>query len=429
MDLYKNEKRVINNFFELRALPYRVGRITLTPKYACYSLSVTAGKSMRDINKHQSDMARVIYNNRNKAGYSDTVKVIINDQPAMVVVARVDSKTLLYKDRPKAPKPRYALVGRGFQGDKGEDIFLDLNDADTFSVLAGGRSGCGKSSILRQMTLTACEISSPEELQVAIIDIGAKALGAFKMLPHCCAYVTTLEESMALLSHYRDSLVGSEDNYQTRTIILIDESTELFATGDKAKDEAFSLAIEKLAQRGRGYGISLFLGAQNPTQDNLPVSARRSIPVRIAGMCPEDAMSEIILGVGHRDAEKLSMKGTFIIRYAGVKRMVFSYLMSEEEIINGIASLARQYDKCEQVKLLVADEEDPLPNHAVEAAITELRKYDNGDGTLRSGYITPTKKAIADAIGLKSTEGTAREKFNRYLQIVLEMYKSNNYLL
>lgn len=428
--LYKSENNVINNFFKLRQLPYQTTRVTLTPKYACYRLKVGAGKSIKDLYKNQNDLARVIYNNRSKEGYGDTVKVIINEQPSMIVIARVDPKTLLYANRPKNPNPRYALLGRGFQGDKGEDVFIDLNNADTFSLLAGGRSGGGKSSILRQAALTACESSSPEELQVAIIDIGEKALKAFKRLPHCCAYVTTLDEAMALLSHYKESLVGQENSYKTRTIILIDESTELFATGDKDKDEAFTLLVERLAQRGRGYGISLFLGAQNPTQDNLPVSARRSIPVRIACMCPEEAMSEIILGTGHKDAERLSMKGTFILRYAGVKQMVFSYLMSDEEIVNQIAQLARMYDKCEQVKIIVdSNGGQELPDHAIDAGVDVLKQFDNGDGTLRAGYITPTKKVIADAIGVRSTEGTAREKFNKYLQTVLEVYKSNNFLL
>lgn len=430
MNLYKSEKAVINQFFDDMGLPYHAGKITLTPKYACYALDVARTASMKKLRDLKNDLARVIFDNRSKAKYTETVKVIIEEQPAMIIVARFDPKMLLYNSRPQAPQPRYALAGRGFQGNKAEDIFLDLNDADTFSVLAGGRSGCGKSSILRQMVLTACENSSPEELQVAIVDIGGKALQPFKLMPHCCTYVTTLDEAMSLLSYYKESLVGAENSYQTRTIILIDESTELFSTGDRDKDEAFTLLVERLAQRGRGYGISLFLGAQNPTQDNLPVSARRSIPVRIAGMCPEEAMSEIILGTGHRDAERLSMKGTFIIRYAGVKKMVFSYLMTDEETINQIAELSRKYDRCEQVKILVDGENlQELPEFAIDAAVNVLRQFDNGDGTLRNGYITPTKKAIADAIGVKSTEGSARDKFNRYLKTVIEIYRSSNFTL
>ena len=279
------------------------------------------------------------------------------------------------------------------------------------------------------MILSACEHSEPSDLQIALVDIGGKALSAFSKLPHCAAYVTELAETKALLSHFEKQLVGAQDTYTTRTMIVIDEAPALTSTGDKETDNEFARLLKVLAERGRAYGISLVLGAQNPTDSSVPVEVRRNLGVRVAGMCSESAMSEIILDKGNREAADLTLQGTFIVRHSGQSRLTFSYYLTDDEMINEIARLKAEYDPCAQIDLLVGDGDVMLSQVAINAAVDVLKQYTNEDGTLKTGYVMPTKRAIADALGRKSITGNAADKFDRFLDFVVSIYKSGNLVL
>ena len=211
-------------------------------------------------------------------------------------------------------------------------------------------------------------------------------------------------------------------------MIVIDEAPALTSTGDKETDTEFARLLKVLAERGRAYGISLVLGAQNPTDSSVPVEVRRNLGVRVAGMCSESAMSEIILDKGNREAADLTLQGTFIVRHSGQSRLTFSYYLTDEEMINEIARLKSEYDPCVQIDLLVG-EDTLLPKQAVDAAVLVLEQYkDKKTGKLTPGYIMPTKWAIAEVLGLKSITGNAAGKFDNYLQYVVNVYMSNNYV-
>jgi len=436
--LYAVEAQLLDKFFANKipkSLPYSVKRIKDTrlvqvnPKYVCYPIHVPLGVSLADLKRVQADLERIIFDNRSRYGITDEVKILIQEQPSQIVVARVDPLTLTYASRPRDGKPRFMLLGKSFVGGKSQPEFINLNHPDTCHVLVAGKTGCGKSRILYQMILSACEHSEPTDLQIALVDIGGKALSAFSKLPHCAAYVTELAETKALLSHFEKQLVGAQDTYTTRTMIVIDEAPALTSTGDKETDNEFARLLKVLAERGRAYGISLVLGAQNPTDSSVPVEVRRNLGVRVAGMCSESAMSEIILDKGNREAADLTLQGTFIVRHSGQSRLTFSYYLTDDEMINEIARLKVEYDPCTQIDLLVGDGDVMLPQVAINAAVDVLKQYTNDDGTLETGYVMPTKRAIADALGRKSITGNAADKFDRFLDFVVSIYKSGNLVL
>jgi hypothetical protein len=436
--LYAVEAQLLDKFFANKipkSLPYSVKRIKDTrlvqvnPKYVCYPIHVPLGVSLADLKRVQADLERIIFDNRSRYGITDEVKVLIQEQPSQIVVARVDPLTLTYASRPRDGKPRFMLLGKSFVGGKSQPEFINLNHPDTCHVLVAGKTGCGKSRMLYQMILSACEHSEPTDLQIALVDIGGKALSAFSKLPHCAAYVTELAETKALLSHFEKQLVGAQDTYTTRTMIVIDEAPALTSTGEKETDNEFARLLKVLAERGRAYGISLVLGAQNPTDSSVPVEVRRNLGVRVAGMCSESAMSEIILDKGNREAADLTLQGTFIVRHSGQSRLTFSYYLTDDEMINEIARLKVEYDPCTQIDLLVGDGDVMLPQDAIKAAVAVLEQFTDENGKLKNGYITPTKKAIADALGRASTTGNVAGKFDRFLDFVVSIYKSGNLVL
>ena len=117
------------------------------------------------------------------------------------------------------------------------------------------------------------------------------------------------------------------------------------------------------------------------------------------------------------------------MRHSGQSRLTFSYYLTDDEMINEIARLKSEYDPCTQIDLLVGDCDVMLPQDAIKAAVAVLEQFTDENGKLKNGYITPTKKAIADALGRASTTGNVAGKFDRFLDFVVSIYKSGNLVL
>ena len=108
--LYGVEAQLLDKFFANKipkSLPYSVKRIKDTrlvqvnPKYVCYPIHVPLGVSLADLKRVQADLERIIFDNRSRYGITDEVKVLIQEQPSQIVVARVDPLTLTYARRPR----------------------------------------------------------------------------------------------------------------------------------------------------------------------------------------------------------------------------------------------------------------------------------------------------------------------------------------
>lgn len=440
--LYQNETRMLDLFFvnrrdrngQTKPLPYRLQRESgkikprLNQKYICYPVHVPFGGSMDALHSAAGDIGREIHGLRSRHGYGTGVNVLVTEQPAMLIVPRVDPKDLEYQDRPKIKRVRQMLIGQAFDGMKTEPLIIDLDSPASCHILLGASSGGGKSNMLRQMILSCCESSSPEDLQIALVDIDGKALGMYQQLPHCCAYVTAIDETITLLRHFEKQLTGKENSYRTRTVIVIDECAALFSTGSDEKDKEFRRLLKVFGDRGRAYGFSLLVGVQNPTDSSIPAEVRYNLNVRVAGFCNEASRSEIVLDKGNKQAASITMPGVFFAKISNKIQMTFSYLIKDDVALAEIARIKAEYDRCDQIELIVGDEsaEDLLPQSAIDAAVAELKKYDNGN-SFRPGYIMPTKRAIADALGRKSVTGNAAPLFDRYLEFVVGCYRSGNY--
>lgn len=451
MTLYKKEVNLIDSFFVNRRdgkgkqvpLPFRVKRsvngklqMVINQKYLCVPVHVPFAGSTDSLHRAIGDIGREVYNLRAKAGYTNPVNVIVSEQPPMLIVPRVDPKNLEYKDHPSVNRRRGMLIGQSFNGNAMEPLIIDLDDPNTCHGLVGASTGGGKSTMMKQMMLSACEMTSPEDLQFAIIDIGEKSFKLFAQLPHCCAYVTTIEDSLALLRKFESQMTGQENTYRTRIAIFVDEGAALLATGDEDTDKEFRRLLKICGDRGRAYGFSLWIGAQNPTDSSVPADVRYNLGVRVAGSCSEATRSEIILDKGNRHAASITMPGVFYVKIKNIITMVFSY--SLKQLVNGeevsiefdeVTKIRREFDKCEMIELLHEDDEDEdaLPQHAIDAAIEVLKEFTDENGELRNGYIMKTKDAIAKALNRKRVTGNSAPLFNKYLDYVVYCYKTGDY--
>ncbi len=204
-------------------------------------------------------------------------------------------------------------------------------------ALIGGMTGMGKSVFLHNLILMSCLYYPPDELELCLIDFreGVEFMKyATHQLPHASvvAIETEREFGYSILQKLNNELqergrlfkeAGSNitqlshfnkkypDNIMPRILLILDEFQELLTEDDSLARETASI-IDRLARKGRSYGINLILSTQTLTgYSKLPSGAKGQMPIRIAFSC-DDSASREILSDDNPEAKFLTKKGEAI---------------------------------------------------------------------------------------------------------------------
>lgn len=207
----------------------------------------------------------------------------------------------------------------GKQGSNPVSIDLDARGSEAHLAVIG-TTGSGKTAFINTLVLSACKLYSPEELEIHLILMVKEDFKVFKEqgLPHLKTLVTGnnifaandvldfLQEEM----DRRGNLIGSYGNIYAyneaaqkklpRCVVVIDEFYQLVAGSDDAVKR-----IEKIAQTGRAYGISLVVSSIK-----FPIEINSIIPMfgnRVEFKAEENA-GQLIPEVANRQSE-LDKKG------------------------------------------------------------------------------------------------------------------------
>ncbi len=448
--VYHEEFQAINRFFKQFRLGFQIREsyqhVVLTPSTVVYLLSKAQGISVRTLQSNVTDLEELLYSQRARLGYPNKLSILLHQQPLALILPRVDPKPLRWSTRQWQPQTWHTLLGRQYVADQGFPVILNLDSPQQFSVLVGGQSGCGKSTLLDGLILNACTAASPHELEVIIIDIGQKHFNQFEKLPHCTTFITTLDGAIAVLQQIEDALVGPENQYQVRTLVIIDEIQRLTRCDDSRAATEFKRLLANIAGMGRAYGYSLVLGTQKPMASVVPTLIRDNCVVRIAGMCQSNAQSATILGDGNHAAASLGTIGSFILSDGNTNTLFYSYLI--DDVTAEITQLQVQYPDAAPATVdedvITASTESDHSSMTDDLTIGTIRSQseqkgadrllvipqpvlevfvdrDNGDGTLRNGWLTNAINAYADYVG-KSPNGNNFQRFRTIVEGMQETY-------
>ncbi|NOX31860.1 MAG: hypothetical protein GXP35_17715 [Actinobacteria bacterium] len=216
-----------------------------------------------------------------------------------------------------------ATVGVGAEG----LIVLDLA-ADGPHALLAGTTGAGKSEFLRTWVLAMAQATSPDDLNLVLLDYkGGGAFDACAQLPHTAAVVTDLDPYLGQRAlrgltaelRRRELLLREAEasdlsafrklgHRMPRLVLIVDE----FATLASELPDVLDALID-VAQRGRSLGLHLVLATQRPA-GVLDAKIRANTNLRVALRVQDEADSYDVIGVG--DAVKLPRRspGRGIIR-------------------------------------------------------------------------------------------------------------------
>ncbi len=219
----------------------------------------------------------------------------------------------------------------------GRPIYMDIDDMP--HVLIAGQTKSGKSVAINCMLLSLLYRTTPDEVQLILIDPKRVELNIYSKVPHLAMPVIDDPQRAAAALRWAvcemerryemmDNLgVRNRDEYYElkeqdptleylpQIVIVIDELADLML---QVREHVETL-INRLAAKARACGIHLLVGTQRPSVDIVTGLIKANIPARISFQVSSSADSRIILGaVG---AEKLLGRGDMLYQATGAGRV------------------------------------------------------------------------------------------------------------
>ena len=286
----------------------------------------------------------------------DTVGVEIpNTERQTVYLHEILSSPTYMNSKAKIP----LALGKDIQGQ------VRLADLTTMPhLLVAGATGAGKSVCLNTLILSILYKSSPEEVQLLMVDPKRIELAVYSALPHLVHPVVT---DMTLAKNALDwAVYAMEQRYEAMAklgvrniasynqklkamgrvrpeglqelepypymVIIVDELADLMLTAGKEVE----VSIIRLAQLARAAGIHLILATQRPSVDVVTGLIKANFPSRIAFQVSSKHDSRTILdGVG---AEYLLGRGDMLFKKSGGSMTrIHGAFVDDDEIQNVVS--------------------------------------------------------------------------------------------
>jgi S-DNA-T family DNA segregation ATPase FtsK/SpoIIIE len=216
-------------------------------------------------------------------------------------------------------------IGIGVEGDL---IVADFADPNTCHALVAGSTGSGKSEWLKALLVSMLLRSTPEKVQVALIDPKILTFAGAEGSPYLWRPVaTTLADAMSILraavaemdARYQVLARGGFVNLGERVkagetdlpflVLIFDEFADLVLAGRDDKKEFESL-VARIAGKGRAAGIHLVLATQRPDRAVVTGLIKANLPLKVCLKVANVVNAQIVLD--EPGAESLFGKGDLL---------------------------------------------------------------------------------------------------------------------
>ncbi len=227
-------------------------------------------------------------------------------------------------------------------------------------MLIAGTTGSGKSVCTNSLIVSLLYKSSPEDVNLIMIDPKMVELGNYNGIPHLRIPVVTDPKKAAgalqwavyeMMQRYQlfagqgvrdlnsyNAMVTAHPDLGAKKLprIVIDELADLMLVAAKEVEES----ICRVAQMGRAAGMHLIIATQRPSTDVITGLMKANIPSRIALAVASSLESRIILDSS--GAENLVGNGDMLFAPLGKgKRRVQGCFISEQEVNDVIADIKK----------------------------------------------------------------------------------------
>ena len=338
----------------------KVINISVGPVVTRYELQPAPGVRVNRITTLSNDIALAL------AAPRVRIEAPIPGKAAVgIEVPNKDAATVLLRDIidseefTSAKSPVTMALGKDIAG---KIIVADLGKMP--HMLIAGSTGSGKSVCINDLIISMIYKSSPQELQLILVDPKMVELSVFGTLPHLLIPVVTDPKKAAsalrwavnemTVRYKKFSEVGARElaRYNSlmddpkkkipKLVIIIDELADLMMVApDDVED-----SICRIAQLGRAAGIHLIVATQRPSADIITGLIKANIPSRCAFAVSSAIDSRIILDA--TGAEKLLGRGDMLFHPNGAgkpTRLQCAYVSDEEveRVMSGFKKTDTQF--------------------------------------------------------------------------------------
>ena len=323
----------------------KVVNISVGPVVTRYELQPAPGVRVNRITTLSNDIALAL------AAPRVRIEAPIPGKAAVgIEVPNKDAATVLLRDIIDSPEfinaksPVTMALGKDIAG---KIIVADLGKMP--HMLIAGSTGSGKSVCINDLIISMIYKSSPQDLQLILVDPKMVELSVFGTLPHLLIPVVTEPKKAAsalrwavneMTMRYKkftevgareltryNSLMDDPKKKIPKLVIIIDELADLMMVApDDVED-----SICRIAQLGRAAGIHLIVATQRPSADIITGLIKANIPSRCAFAVSSAIDSRIILDA--TGAEKLLGRGDMLFHPNGAgkpTRVQCAYVSDEE---------------------------------------------------------------------------------------------------
>ena len=340
----------------------KVINISVGPVVTRYELQPAPGVRVNRITTLSNDIALAL------AAPRVRIEAPIPGKAAVgIEVPNKDAATVLLRDIidsdefANAKSPVTMALGKDIAG---KIIVADLGKMP--HMLIAGSTGSGKSVCINDLIISMIYKSSPQDLQLILVDPKMVELSVFGTLPHLLIPVVTEPKKAASalrwavnemtlrykkftevgareLSRY-NSLMDDPKKKIPKLVIIIDELADLMMVApDDVED-----SICRIAQLGRAAGIHLIVATQRPSADIITGLIKANIPSRCAFAVSSAVDSRIILDA--TGAEKLLGRGDMLFHPNGAgkpTRLQCAYVSDEEveRVMSGFKKTETQFSQ------------------------------------------------------------------------------------
>jgi S-DNA-T family DNA segregation ATPase FtsK/SpoIIIE len=202
--------------------------------------------------------------------------------------------------------------------DEGRPILLDFDDPEVSHILISGKSGSGKTNLLRSIAISMAATHRQSQLQLIVIDLENKLVQSSKKLLNPLAYLPHMlsevcqnpEEASSMLEFLRGELVyRNQQGVKSPTLVVLIDNIDTFFSND---DQTLIDGIREILQGGKATGIHLIISCEQPkelVQDNI---FRANLPIRLVGETSSELESNLAAGILDSRAEYLLGQGDFL---------------------------------------------------------------------------------------------------------------------
>ncbi len=340
----------------------KVINISVGPVVTRYELQPAPGVRVNRITTLSNDIALAL------AAPRVRIEAPIPGKAAVgIEVPNKDAATVLLRDIIDSPEfanaksPVTMALGKDIAG---KIIVADLGKMP--HMLIAGSTGSGKSVCINDLIISMIYKSSPQDLQLILVDPKMVELSVFGTLPHLLIPVVTEPKKAAsalrwavneMTMRYKkftevgareltryNSLMDDPKNRIPKLVIIIDELADLMMVApDDVED-----SICRIAQLGRAAGIHLIVATQRPSADIITGLIKANIPSRCAFAVSSAIDSRIILDA--TGAEKLLGRGDMLFHPNGAgkpTRLQCAYVSDEEveRVMSGFKKNDNQFSE------------------------------------------------------------------------------------